>query len=92
MAEQGREGCFQEQVCPSYRFQGIIINSPGTAWSMRVTMVFARHGQYAHDRKIIAQFPPADLTVECIGDLLDYDLVAQIANQQSVQITREATK
>ena len=30
MAEQGREGGFQEQVCLSYRFQVIIINSPST--------------------------------------------------------------
>ena len=31
MVEQGREGCFQEQVCLSYRFQVIISNSPRTA-------------------------------------------------------------
>ena len=48
--------------------------------------------QYAHDRRIIAQGPPADLTVACIGDLLDYDLAALLASQQSVQITREVTR
>jgi hypothetical protein len=31
MAEQGREGCFQEQVCLSYRFQVIISNSLSTS-------------------------------------------------------------
>lgn len=54
--------------------------------------MFARQGQYAHDRKIIAQFPPANLTIEHIGDLLDYDLAALLASRQSVQISREVTK
>jgi len=34
MAEQGREGCIQEQVCLSCRFQVIISNSPGSASSL----------------------------------------------------------
>ena len=52
-----------------------------------MTTVFPRQGQYAHDRNIIAACPPADLTVERIGDLLDYDLPALLAGQQSVQIS-----
>ena len=32
MAGQGRAGCFQERVCPGYRFQLIIINSPGAGY------------------------------------------------------------
>ena len=43
------------------------------AWGMRVTTVFPRQGQYAHDPKALASFVP-DVTVERIGDLLDYDL------------------
>ena len=62
------------------------------AWSSRVTTVFPRQGQYAHDRKIVAQFPPADLTVNRIGDLLDYDLAALLAGQQSVQTSQEVTR
>ena len=46
-------------------------------------------GQYAHDPKVIAGYPPADLTVERIGDLLDYDLSALLAGQQSIQISPE---
>jgi FMN phosphatase YigB (HAD superfamily) len=44
-------------------------------WGERVTTVFLRQGSYAHDPKIISAFPPADVTFECIGDLLDCDLL-----------------
>jgi hypothetical protein len=43
-------------------------------WRGRVTTVFARQGSYAHDAEALARFPPADLAVERIGDLLGYDL------------------
>ena len=32
IAEQGREGCEQEQDCPTIRFQVIISNSPSTGF------------------------------------------------------------
>lgn len=42
-------------------------------WGRRVTTVFVRQGHYAHDPKILATYPAADLTIECLGNLLDYD-------------------
>jgi FMN phosphatase YigB (HAD superfamily) len=39
-------------------------------WGNRVTTVFPRQGHYAHDPAILAAYPPADVTVERIGDLL----------------------
>ncbi|MGH2585756.1 MAG: HAD family hydrolase, partial [Dehalococcoidia bacterium] len=42
-------------------------------WSERVTTVFPRQGQYAHDPKILTTNPPADITIERIGDLLDIE-------------------
>jgi FMN phosphatase YigB (HAD superfamily) len=39
-------------------------------WGERVTTVFPRQGHYAHDPAEIAAYPPADVTVERIGDLL----------------------
>jgi FMN phosphatase YigB (HAD superfamily) len=39
----------------------------------RLTSVFVRQGHYALDREAIAHYPPADLTVERIADLLLYD-------------------
>jgi FMN phosphatase YigB (HAD superfamily) len=45
-------------------------------WGERVTTIFARQGSFAHDPKVVGAFPPADVTIERIGDLLDCDLPA----------------
>jgi hypothetical protein len=45
-------------------------------WGPRLTTVFPRQGHYALDAAETAKYPPPDLTVERIGDLLDYDLPA----------------
>lgn len=39
-------------------------------WQARVTTVFPRQGHYAHDPVVLATFPPADITVPRIGDIL----------------------
>src|SRR6516225_1857961 len=44
-------------------------------WGERVTTVFVRQGSYAHDPKVVGGFPAADMTIECIADLLDRDLL-----------------
>jgi len=41
-------------------------------WGPRVTTVFVRQGHYAFDAKILAKAPPADVSLEKIGDLLDW--------------------
>jgi FMN phosphatase YigB (HAD superfamily) len=43
-------------------------------WRERLTTVFPRQGHYALDPKTIATYPPADITIERIGDLITYDL------------------
>src|SRR5215469_8516405 len=43
-------------------------------WGGRVTTVFPRQGSYAHDPKVTGGLPPADVTIERIGDLLGFDL------------------
>ena len=43
-------------------------------WRDRLTTVFPRQGHYAVDSKNIARYPPADLTVEHTGDLVNCDL------------------
>ena len=42
-------------------------------WGPRLTTVFPRQGHYALDPSETSKYPPADVTVERIGDLLDYD-------------------
>ena len=41
-------------------------------WGSKVTTVFPRQGHYALDPKIVAEYPPADLAINRIGDLLNY--------------------
>jgi len=43
-------------------------------WGARLTTVFPRQGHYALDPAETAKHPPPDVTVERIGDLLDYDM------------------
>jgi FMN phosphatase YigB (HAD superfamily) len=43
-------------------------------WRERLTTVFPRQGHYAHDPAVLAAYPPADITVERIGDLLRIDV------------------
>jgi FMN phosphatase YigB (HAD superfamily) len=43
-------------------------------WRYKVTTVFPRQGHYALDQRNVAVYPPADITVECIKDLMNYDL------------------
>jgi FMN phosphatase YigB (HAD superfamily) len=50
-------------------------------WGDRVTTIFPRQGQYAYDPNVIAACPPADFTVERIGDLLNYELSALFAGK-----------
>ncbi len=53
-----------------------ILTAVKQLWGERVTTVFARQGSFAHDPKVVGAFPPADVTIERIGDLLDCDLPA----------------
>jgi FMN phosphatase YigB (HAD superfamily) len=46
------------------------------AWRSRLTTVFVRQGHYALDATLSAAWPPADLTIERIGDLLNCDPAA----------------
>jgi FMN phosphatase YigB (HAD superfamily) len=52
-----------------------ILTAVKAVWGRRVTTVFARQGHYAHAPDV-ASWPPADVTIERIGDLLRYDLSA----------------
>lgn len=50
-----------------------ILASMKQAWGNRLTTVFPRQGHYALDPSILASYPPADVTVERIGELADCD-------------------
>lgn len=56
-----------------------ILTAIKAAWGERVTTVFPRQGHYAHDPEILAAYPPADVTIERIGELEDYEPDALLA-------------
>lgn len=51
-----------------------ILTAAKRFWRHRVTTVWPRQGSYTHDPKMVGAFPPADITIERIGDLLGFDL------------------
>ncbi len=62
------------------------------AWGDRVTTVFLRQGKFARDPNIVASYRPADVTVERIGDLLDFDLLGLLPGQRSNPISPEVIR
>jgi FMN phosphatase YigB (HAD superfamily) len=53
-----------------------ILTAMKKVWGDRLTTVFPRQGHYALDPKAIATYPPPDITLERIGDLVNCDLKA----------------
>ena len=53
-----------------------ILSAIKKIWNERVTTVFVRQGHYALDEKAISAYPPADFTIERIGDVPELPLLA----------------
>jgi hypothetical protein len=53
-----------------------ILDAIKRQWRDRVTTVFPKQGHYALDPEVIAKYPGADVSVDRIGELLNYDLAA----------------
>jgi hypothetical protein len=51
-----------------------ILSAVKKVWGERVTTVLPRHGHYALDAHIVSRYPPADITISRIGELVDYNL------------------
>jgi FMN phosphatase YigB (HAD superfamily) len=51
-----------------------ILTAVKKVWGSRVTTVFPRQGHYANDPQALAAYPPADIAIETISDLLRFDL------------------
>jgi len=60
-----------------------ILTAVKKIWGSRVTTVFPRQGHYAFDPKVIATYPPADITVERIGELAGYDFPTPIGQRST---------
>jgi FMN phosphatase YigB (HAD superfamily) len=53
-----------------------ILTAVKKVWGERVTTVFPKQGHYAFDPNILAEYPPPDIELAKIRDLLTYDLSA----------------
>jgi hypothetical protein len=51
-----------------------ILSAVKEAWGERVTTVFPRQGHYALDPEVLSRYPPADISVDRIGDLVSLSL------------------
>jgi FMN phosphatase YigB (HAD superfamily) len=54
-----------------------ILTAIKQVWRSRVTTVFVQQGHYAHDQLTIAKYPPADVTLERIGEFVGFDVGTQ---------------
>jgi len=50
-----------------------ILTAVKKTWGERVTTIFVRQGKFANDPAVLATFPPADISVEKIDELLKCD-------------------
>ena len=69
-----------------------ILTAVKQVWAARVTTVFPRQGHYAHDPEVLAKHPKADITLEQIGDLLNYDLPTLLAAGRAGSLGSAATQ
>ncbi|MGA9851915.1 MAG: HAD family hydrolase [Gammaproteobacteria bacterium] len=57
--------------------------------SDKLTTVFPRQGHYARDPKIAAANPPAEITINAIGDLVNYTLPVLLGNSATGHVQQE---
>jgi FMN phosphatase YigB (HAD superfamily) len=68
-----------ERLYPARRYVMVddklrILTAMKKVWRERLTTVFVRQGHYAADPTQVDPYPPADVTIERIGDLVDKSL------------------
>jgi FMN phosphatase YigB (HAD superfamily) len=69
-----------------------ILTAMKEAWGDRLTTAWVRQGHYALDPRAIATYPHADLTLERIGDLVDYDLPALLPASKAAMHGRSSNE
>ncbi len=67
-----------EQIHPAKHYVMVddklrILTAMKAIWGDRLTTVFVRQGHYAHEVGLEQKYPPADVTIDRIGDLLGQD-------------------
>jgi FMN phosphatase YigB (HAD superfamily) len=57
-----------------------ILDAVKKIWGDRVTTIFPKQGHYALDTATLAEFQPADIAIDRIGDLMKLDIAAVIGS------------
>jgi FMN phosphatase YigB (HAD superfamily) len=65
-----------------------ILTAVKKAWGSSLTTVFPRQGHYARDPTIVAAYPPADISIERVGDLIEYGLIDLTTASSRANATR----
>jgi FMN phosphatase YigB (HAD superfamily) len=70
-----------EQRYPAERYVLVddklrILTAAKKTWDSRLTTVWPKQGHYSRDPEVVRKYPPADLALDRIGDLVEYDLPA----------------
>ena len=76
-----RELAYVERLYPAEHYVLIddklrILAAVKKIWGERVTTVFPKQGHYAHDPAILAAYPPADIELDRLEDILARDFDA----------------
>jgi putative hydrolase of the HAD superfamily len=50
-----------------------ILTAMKKIWGDRLTTVFVKQGHYAHEPDLLDKYPPADIAIDRIGQLLEHD-------------------
>jgi len=61
-------------------------------WKDRVTTIFPKQGHYARDPKNLASYPPADISIERIGDLLEFDLPRMLSAKTASSVSARGSR
>lgn len=64
-----------------------ILSAMMQVWGERLTTVFVRQGHYALDPAVTTRYPPADVAVERIGDLLSVDFASVLGLRPSSSVS-----
>lgn len=59
-----------------------ILTAIKNIWGSKVTTVFPKQGHYAFDDKEVAKYPPADFSIDRIGDLLNFRIEQLIGEHE----------
>jgi len=83
-----RELAYVERLYPARHYVLIddklrILDAVKKIWGDRVTTVFPRQGRYALDPQIVGAYPPADIELTRIGDLVGHDMGSLLRNNGS---------